>query len=53
VTGFQLFSSELLSKTTFWQTAAESAAKQGNAIMLGKRLEARNEGTSQLTSKPT
>jgi len=26
-----------LSKTTFWQTAAESAAKQGNAIMLGKK----------------
>jgi len=52
-TGFQLFSSELLSKTTFWQTTTESAAEQGKAIMLGKRLESSNEGTGQLTSKPS
>jgi hypothetical protein len=53
VTGFQLFSSELLSKTTFWQTTTESAAEQENAIMLGNRLESSNEGTGQLTSKPS
>jgi hypothetical protein len=31
----------------------EAPPEQGNAIMLGKRLEARNEGTDQLTSKPS
>jgi hypothetical protein len=36
-----------------WQTMTEAQPEQGNAIMLGKRLESSNEGTGQLTSKPS
>jgi hypothetical protein len=34
---FQLFSGELLSKTTFWQTTTESAPEQGATIIVGKK----------------
>jgi hypothetical protein len=31
----------------------ETPPEQGNAIILGKRLESSNEGAGQLTSKPS
>ena len=43
----------MASKSAPWQTITEAPPKKGNAITPGKRLESSNEGTGQLTRKPS
>ena len=43
----------IASKLAPWQTMTETTPEQGNAIILGKRLESSNEDAGQLTSKPS
>jgi hypothetical protein len=40
-------------KSAPWQTITEAPPKKGNTITPGKGLESSNEGTGQLTRKPS
>ena len=52
-TGFQLLSSELLSKIMFWQTMIETPRSQGPPSITEKGWDPSDEDTGQLTSKPS